>query len=243
MTMTSATSHVISGTTRRSDGNWSEDRMVSQLADLKRLVSRRHGGVPQRVVWTEQVHGAQVLPITDEDGPIGPGDALITDRPDVLLTVRTADCVPVFLEAEGAVGIVHAGLAGALKQIVPRAIRAMRREYKIRPDDLQIRFGPHICSSCYEMSPNNLALLEKYPEAKKYASPRGSRRFFSLIDLLVSQVAELGVRRLEADPRCTYHDAELFSSRRGHDHRQVSFVMLTRPGATIPAPINSRQDA
>lgn len=231
MTLTSATAHVISGTTRRSDGDWTEQRMPAQLEDLKRLIRRRYGGVPRRIVWMEQVHGAQVLPIADEDGAVGPGDALITDRPDVLLTVRTADCVPVFLESEGAVGIVHAGMAGALKQVLPRAIRAVRREYKVRPDDLQVRFGPHICDSCYELSRNNLAFLEKYPDAKRFVRARGDRRFFSLIDLLVSQAGELGVRHLEADARCTYHDTDLFSARRGHDHRQLSFVMLTRPNA------------
>ena len=234
MTLTSARAHVISGTTRRSDGDWAEHRIPNHLDELGRLVSRRHGKLPGRTVWAEQVHGAQVLPITDESGAVGPADALITDRPDVLLTVRTADCVPIFLESEDAVGIVHAGMADALKQILPRAVRAMRREYKIRPDELQVRFGPHICSSCYEMSPNNLALLEKYPEAKRYASPRGDRRFFSLIDLLISQAGEVGARHLEADPRCTYHDTELFSARRGHDHRQLSFVMLTRPGGPTP---------
>ncbi|HEY8108764.1 MAG TPA: polyphenol oxidase family protein [Patescibacteria group bacterium] len=235
MTLTSATTHVLAGTTRRSDGDWGEQRVPVQLAELKRLVSRRYGGVPQRIVWMKQVHGAQVHPITDEDGEVEPGDALITDRPGVLLTIRTADCVPVFLESEDAIGIVHVGLAGALKQVFPRAVRAMRREYKVRPEELLVRFGPHICSSCYEMSPNNLALLEKYPEAKRYASPRGDRRFFSLIDLLVSQAGELGVRHLEADPRCTYHDSDLFSARRGHqDSRQLSFVMMTRPGQGQP---------
>lgn len=231
--MTSSTAHVISGTTRRSDGDWAEQRIPAQLDELRRLISRRYGGVPKRIVWVKQMHGAQVLPITDEDGFSGEADALITDRPDVLLTVRTADCVPVFLESEDAVGIVHVGLAGALKQTFPRAVRAMRREYKVRPEDLLVRFGPHICSSCYEMSPNNLALLEKYPEMKHYARPRGDRKFFSLVDLLVAQAGELGVRHLEADPRCTYHDGELFSARRGHgDSRLLSFVMLSRPGVT-----------
>jgi purine-nucleoside/S-methyl-5'-thioadenosine phosphorylase / adenosine deaminase len=232
MTLTGSATHVLSGTTRRSDGDWGEERVPVQLEELKRLISRRYGGVPKRIIWMQQVHGAQVLPITEEDGAVEPADALITDRPGVLLTIRTADCVPIILESREAVGIVHAGLAGALKQIFPRAVRAMRREYKIRPEELLVRFGPHICSSCYEMSPKNLELLEKYPEAKKYASPRGDRRFFSLIDLLVSQAAELGVRHLEADPRCTYHDSDLFSVRRGHqDSRQLSFVMLSRTDA------------
>lgn len=237
MTLSSATTYVVSGTTRRSDGDWSEQRVPLQLEELKRLVSRRYGGVPDQIIWMQQPHGAQVLPITDQNGTVEPADALITDRPRVLLTIRTADCVPIMLESREAVGIVHAGLAGAVKQIFPRAVRAMRREYKVRPEDLLVRFGPHICSSCYEMSANNLTFLEKYPDAKRYANPRGDRRFFSLIDLLVSQAAELGVRHLEADPRCTYHDSDLFSVRRGHqDSRQLSFIMLNRTGPAALRP-------
>lgn len=227
--LTSATHHVISGTTARSDGDWAPDRLPNQLDKLKKLLAQRFGGTPKRIVWMDQVHGAQVLRVAEQDGDLGPGDALITDRPGVLLTVRTADCVPVFLESPEAVGIVHAGMAGALKQIFPRAVRAMRREYKVHLDDLLVRFGPHICSSCYTMSANNLALLEKYPDAKRHLSTRGDRKYFSLMDLLTEQAGNVGVRRIEADPRCTYHDSEFFSSRRNHDHRHLSFVMLTRP--------------
>lgn len=229
MTIATATGHVISGTTSRSDGNWHVDRLSRQLDSLAALLARRHGKAPRRVVWLEQVHGAQVVPVGDtEEGGIGRADALITDRPDVLLTVRTADCVPIFLESPEAVGIVHAGMAGALKQVFPRAVRAMRREYKIRPEDLTVRFGPHICQSCYTMSERNLQLLERYPEAKKHLSTRGDKRLFSLVGVLTEQAGSVGVRRIEMDARCTFHGENLFSSRRNHDHRLLSYIMLTR---------------
>ncbi len=229
MTIATSTSHVVSGTTSRSDGDWSLERLPAQLERLGSLLARRHGQRPERTVWTEQVHGAQVLVVGDsETGNLGRADALVTDRPDVLLTVRTADCVPVFLESPEAVGIVHAGMAGALKQVFPRAVRTMRRHYKVRPEDLHVRFGPHICSSCYTMSERNLRLLESYPDAKQHLSTRGDRQFYSLLGLLTDQAGSVGIRRIEADARCTYHGDDLFSSRRNHDHRLLSYVMLTR---------------
>ena len=54
--------------------------------------------------------------------------ALVTDRPDLVLLVRAADCVPVLLAdpAAGVVGAAHAGRPGLAAGVVPRTVQAMR---------------------------------------------------------------------------------------------------------------------
>jgi polyphenol oxidase len=83
------------------------------------------------LVGVYQVHGnicATVdSPWADDARP--EADALVTDRPGVLLGILTADCVPVLLADTdaGVVGATHAGWKGALAGITDATIKAMVR--------------------------------------------------------------------------------------------------------------------
>jgi hypothetical protein len=81
------------------------------------------------------------------------GDALLTDQAGILLSVRTADCLPVLLvdPKRRAVGAVHAGWRGALTRIVEKAVGEMRREYGSDPRSLLAVLGPSIRPCCYEV--------------------------------------------------------------------------------------------
>jgi copper oxidase (laccase) domain-containing protein len=102
-----------------------------------------------------QVHGAVVVTISDpllakttqtEDLPlrvVGEGDALILPRNFLrnstgAVGVRSADCVPLLLEVEGAVAAVHAGWRGLAVGVIPRTLQALR-EYGA---DLRVLVGP-----------------------------------------------------------------------------------------------------
>lgn len=226
---------LILGTTEQSDGDWQPKQLAARLEQLRRLIELRHRHRPKRVVWVDQYHSDKVVAVdsTDgEDGSVGRADALVTDQPDVLLAIKTADCVPVFIESDRAIGLAHAGLAGTLKGVLPRTVRKLKREYNVQPKHMSIRFGPHICRSCYRISENNERLLADYPGAQPFVSSRGSHRYFSMLDMLSDQAAALGVQKLSADNRCTYHSTGLFSARRSHgDQRMLSYIML---GSTTP---------
>jgi polyphenol oxidase len=80
-------------------------------------------------------------------------DASITDTPDLLLGVQTADCVPILLldPKKRAVAAVHAGWRGALQRIVEKTIGRMEMEFKTDPRDLMAAIGPAIGGCCYEV--------------------------------------------------------------------------------------------
>lgn len=89
------------------------------------------------------------------DAPQGPrlGDALITDEPGILLSVRSADCVPVLLadSRARAVAAIHAGWKGMLGGIVEKTVGDMRRLFDSRPGNLRAAIGPCIGVCCYEV--------------------------------------------------------------------------------------------
>ncbi|WP_199835259.1 polyphenol oxidase family protein, partial [Streptomyces scabiei] len=79
----------------------------------RELAAKSLGLEPDRVVWMNQVHGADVAVV---DGPWGAGDlpsvdAVVTTRRGLALAVLTADCVPVLL-ADPVAGVAAAAHAG-----------------------------------------------------------------------------------------------------------------------------------
>lgn len=103
--------------------------------------------------WARQIHSATVLDV-GESGFAGEGDGLLTGAAGLLLEIRTADCVPVLLLDPKArlVAAVHAGWRGVASEIVPEAIRGLRKKGS-RPEDLEAAIGPSIGECCFEVGP------------------------------------------------------------------------------------------
>jgi YfiH family protein len=111
---------------------------------------------PNRLAMLKQVHSSRVVVVDSATGYIGEGDALISDRPGMLVGVRTADCVPVLLldARRRAVAVIHAGWRGSADEIAHNAVAAMRAEYGTEPADIHAAIGPCIRECCYEVGPD-----------------------------------------------------------------------------------------
>ena len=94
-----------------------------------------------------QVHGERVV---EAGGPREQCDGIVTDRADVVLLVRVADCVPVLLAdpVAGVVGVAHAGRAGVVLGVVERAVERLT---DLGAGTLTAWVGPHVCAGCYEV--------------------------------------------------------------------------------------------
>jgi polyphenol oxidase len=81
------------------------------------------------------------------------GDALVTSGPGILLSVRTADCLPVLVADVKlrVVAAVHAGWRGALARVIEKTVGEMRRMFGSAPDNLVAALGPGIGRCCYEV--------------------------------------------------------------------------------------------
>jgi YfiH family protein len=81
------------------------------------------------------------------------GDASITNRPGLLLSVQTADCVPVLLvdPQKRAIAAIHAGWRGTLQRIVTKAIGRMQMQFGTESANLLAAIGPSIGGCCYEV--------------------------------------------------------------------------------------------
>jgi YfiH family protein len=99
------------------------------------------------------------------------GDASITNTPNLLLGIQTADCVPILLldPKKRAVAAVHAGWRGTLQRIVEKTIGGMKMEFKTDPGDLFAAIGPAIGGCCYEVGTEvAAAFLSQFANAPEW---------------------------------------------------------------------------
>jgi len=102
------------------------------------------------------------------------GDGLITAEPGILLTIRTADCLPVLLvdPRQQAVAAVHAGWRGALAGVIEKAVGDMRRALGSDPGRLIAALGPSIRVCCYEVGAEVVdAFHGRFARAERFFQP------------------------------------------------------------------------
>jgi YfiH family protein len=200
------------------------DEMSAVVANRRRLA--RGIGLPLgSLVWMRPVHGTATATVRDAPGArpdaVADGradldrvDAMVTDRPGLALAVLAADCVPVLLAdpAAGVLGAVHAGRVGAAAGVLPAALVAMRA-LGARPERVEVLLGPAVCGGCYEVP----ATMRAEVHAALPGSGCVTRAGTPGLDLragLRRQLTDLGVTRIDSDPRCTVEEPTLFSHRR-----------------------------
>jgi len=164
-------------------------------------------------------------------------DALVTDRPNLLLGVVTADCAPVLLaDAEaGVIGAAHAGWRGALAGVTDQAIAAMI-SLGAKVDRIVAAVGPCIGRASYEVDHGFAErLLAHDPDNDRFlADGPSGKPHFDLEAYVVARVAAAGVQRVEAFGLDTYQLADRFYSYRRSVHhieptygRQLSLIGLS----------------
>jgi YfiH family protein len=115
------------------------------------------GASKMRVVALRQIHSDIVQLIGATQVPKGDqalqGDALITREPGVLLTIQTADCIPILLADTRlrAVAAIHSGWRGTAQRIAEKTLGRMQMEFGTRPQDVIAALGPGIGGCCYEV--------------------------------------------------------------------------------------------
>jgi YfiH family protein len=111
------------------------------------------GVKPGKLAIPIQIHGNTVVPVK-APGIYPDTDGLITDVPGIFLVVQVADCLPVYLydPIHRAIGLIHAGWRGTYQKIVMLAIQSLGSNFRSRPEDIFVFFGPSIGPCCYEVS-------------------------------------------------------------------------------------------
>ncbi len=190
------------------------------------------------LVTVHQVHSPAVVTVTApfEHADRPEADAMVTDRPGLVLGILTADCAPVlFADADaGVIGAAHAGWKGALGGVVAATVDAMVA-LGARRDAIAAAVGPCIARRSYEVDD---AFLLRFQQADadfdRFFTPgRAGHHQFDLEGFVAARLAEAGIGRIAMMDHDTYSDETHFFSYRRTTHRkeadygrQISLIAL-----------------
>jgi YfiH family protein len=156
-------------------------------------------------------------------------DAMITDVPDMVLGIKTADCIPILIvdRKKSVIAAIHAGRQGTSLQITKKVLRKMEEEFDCLPEELLITLGPSIGPCCYEIDEKVFQ-----PVWEPFSVPKGGGRWMvDLSEINIAQMKEEGIKenQISKIDLCTSCHCDLFFSYRkeGPTGRQLSFIGIT----------------
>ena len=110
-------------------------------------------------------------------------DGLITDKKDIALITRFADCTPILLydHFKNVQANIHSGWRGTLQKIGANGIDLMKNEYNCDPKDILVVLGPSIEKDDFEVDLDVKELFEDKFNYKDIIFKKENAKF--LIDL------------------------------------------------------------
>lgn len=206
---------------------FNEDKPDNILENRRRFLKLFGGEWKLAACW--QIHGTDVRlvrnageaqPAENAKGETVYCDAIVSDAPNVLAAVKTADCVPILIgdPKTASFAAVHAGWRGTFAGIVLYAVERLTTEYDSEAADLRVAMGPAAAACCYEVGGEVIeGFRERFPAADDLFIP--TRDGHARIDLLRAnrkQLISAGVdaERIHTAPFCTMCRTDLFFSYR-----------------------------
>jgi len=228
-------SNVLYGTSKKSHGklnpNWEfEPKLLNHLKSLT--------AVPQtNFIYCDQVHGSQVEYIQTLPAklPVPSSDGLITNNPNILLLIKHADCIPVFLydQTKGVIAIVHSGWKGTVQKIGLVALNKMIKQFNCQIKDIHVHIGPCAHKCCYTLE--NIDEFKKDFEWSEYTqySIQNTEYSIDLPGFITNMFIKAGVltTNLANEDICTICNDNYHSWRYNKKHNKklelgVSYICL-----------------
>lgn len=169
-------------------------------------------GVSAQVVYVEKAVHFEVF-----------ADGVVTDKPDILLCLKTADCAPVLLAdyQNGVIGAAHAGWRGAYKGIVENVVKLMLKK-GAKVQDIAAAVGPCIGQASFEVGTDMFSeVCSRSDESKKFFLPGKDKEHFQfdLSGFVVEKLHGLGVDNVVNSGIDTYPEANGYFSFRRYTHQ------------------------
>ncbi len=186
----------------------------------------------KELVTVNQVHGTKVIVVEEpwgfDKGLTPNADALVTQNPDVVLGVFTADCVPILLydDVSKTIGAVHSGWKGTCAGVVKVAVEHMI-QLGSQAKSIKAAIGPCIHQEDYEVSEEvyDAYMNESSGNAKFFKPSTNDGRF--MLDLpgsVLEQLLGCGVGGVDMMELNTYAmEDQFFSCRRSFHQNQSGF--------------------
>lgn len=182
-------------------------------------------------VW--QVHGITTA-CADRPRPLNAphqkADIILTDKPEITLFMRFADCVPIFLydPIQRVIGIVHAGWLGTVKKAAGQAVRQMAAVYGCLPANIIAGIGPSIGPHHYEVGEDVVRSVKSafIEDSFRLLQEINGSYFFDLWSANRLNLEHEGVKTIETAEICTACNTSDWYSHRAEQGKTGRFGAL-----------------
>jgi hypothetical protein len=217
---------------------WSSLNLGGNVGDEAGAVRQNHelmysalgvDGARACSVW--QVHGRDTLLVNGTVRGrrwLAKADAMVTDRLDVPLSMRFADCTPLFFHdpVRGVIGMGHAGWRGTVQGVGANVVQAMQRAYGSKPSDIQAGIGPSIGPERYQVGEEVVVAAQAYFGTLENLIRRDPADGTAYLNLWAANRLDLeraGVEQIEVAEICTAEHTDEFFSHRAEKGRTGRF--------------------
>lgn len=169
----------------------------------------------------KQVHGVRIVDVVEPAQESGEADGFYTALPGILLTVFSADCLPViFCRKDGKrIGVVHAGWRGLKSGILEKMAERINQDGSTA--DWVASVGPSAHSCCYEVSQelvDDFLTELKLPPALMVPAPR----HLDLAAIAQAKLDRLGFAAMDHAGSCTIC-SRVSGTSDSEEHKYTSF--------------------
>ncbi len=198
------------GLSEKSDGNMKGDYDNMKLFFKKRKLDKKS------LFVAKLEHGDNITIIHDSKDKIeGNSDALISNQPDCLLAVTSADCPIIYFydPIKKVIAIAHAGWRGITKGIAEKVVLSLKDNFKSNVNDILVFVGPHIKSCHFEIKEDIASKFEEEDLIKK-----DDKIFIDLGEVILKRLVKQGIipDNISISSDCSFClEDKYFSFRRG----------------------------
>ncbi len=182
----------------------------------------------KKIAVPEQIHSNNVQ-LINENGTFINNDGLVTTNQKLILSIKVADCVPIFLQDQknNTFGLVHSGWRGTAGNIVKCAIEKMIL-VQSNVKDIKVFLGPSIKSCCYEV---DYKVAKKFSKISKIKINE-NKWMLDLHKEIKKNLMQLGILELniKSSEICTFDQQDCHSFRRNGKFagRMVAFMGILK---------------
>ena len=188
---------------------------IADVVEANRSALQQVLALPATPRWLRQVHGinvAELGPLPSADEP--QADAAISHIPGTVLSILTADCLPVLFCADDGseIGAAHAGWRGLAGGVLEATLTQLHSPH----DRLLAWLGPCIGAASYEVGAEVRAAFVDHDAAAAacFVPTRPEHWLCDLAGLARRRLASAGVTRVHGGGFDTLTDARFYSYRR-----------------------------
>lgn len=204
-----------------------------------RQILRKH--LPTEPIWLKQTHGVQVSTPASRALVIAKpfeADAAVTNIPNEVLAILTADCLPVLLSTTNGsvIGAAHAGWRGLCDGILENTVSEMLKLADLPMAAVLVAWmGPAIGAESFEVGQD---VLERFQETGMHdiqqcflPIPHKPGKYFAdIYQLARDRLTAIGLKSIFGGEMCTVkNEAQFFSYRRdGVTGRSASLIWISK---------------